>query len=320
MWLSRLSCGNWWVTPEETKIRELIRKADRARDNREWATAAARYAQALAQDRDANSRRKAVMTTGRRAAICIQLGHVLREQGILDRAEAAYRESVILDGKRVKSYYWHHSINLGGLVTPDAKSRYLLSREADIVFSPLDLRDRSVLDVWAWNGYFTVEARRRGAARLLAVDDFAWTHPELRGKETFDLVMSRLGIDAESRVIDVQEMTVQAIGRWDVALFLGVFYHLLDPIDALRRLAEVTNDVLVIETHLDMQELSRPAMVLYPTRELGGDETNWWGPNRACVEGLLKAVGFPKVVFTQHPVAGPGRGFFHAFKSTGVLD
>ena len=129
-------------------------------------------------------------------------------------------------------------------------------------------------------------------------------------------MMTRLGIDAQSRIIDVHEMTVDAVGRWDVVLFLGVFYHLLDPIDALRRLAAITTEVLVLETHLDLQDLGRPAMVFYPSRKPGGNETNWWGPNRTCVEGLLRVVGFPEVSFTQHPSAGPGRGIFHAYKST----
>ena len=382
---------------QRSALLNMLREADLARDERDWATSAARYAQALAQDRDVSSRRAAIMTRARRAAICIQLGHVLREQGILDGAEAAYRESVTLDGssaephlllglvlhlqrrvaeaagsffnasrlgssagreqlrlldyseeeidnamardaipvaplvppdppfplrpvdglrERINSYAWHHSINLGGTVTPGLKSRYLLAKEADVVFSQLDLRKKSVIDVGAWNGFFTVEAKRRGAARLLAVDHFAWTHPHLRGKETFDLVMARLGIDAESRVIDVHEITVEVVGRWDVVLFLGVFYHLLDPIDAVRRLSQITNEVLVLETHLDLQDLGRPAMAFYSGRKPGGDETNWWGPNRTCVEGLLKAAGFPKVRFTEHPSAGPSRGFFHAFKCT----
>jgi len=391
--------SKWRGWSKRSRLLEILREANCARDERDWTTAAARYAQALAQDGNANSRRVPIMTRTRRAAICIQLGHVLREQGILDRAEAAYRESVALNGssaephlllglvlqsqlrfaeaagsffnalkldrssaareqlrlldysgeeiddaitrgaistapvvppdppfplrpverlrERIKSYYWHHSINLGGIVTPGIKSRYLLSNEADVVFSELDLRGKSVIDVGAWNGFFTVEATRRGAARLLAVDHSTWMHPGLRGKETFDLVMARLGIDPESRVIDVNEITPEAVGRWDVVLFLGVFYHLLDPIDSLRRLAQITNEVLVLETHLDLQDLDRPAMVFYPGREPGGDETNWWGPNRACVEGLLRAVGFPKICFTQHPSAGPGRGFFHAFKSAG---
>ena len=59
-------------------------------------------------------------------------------------------------------------------------------------------------------------------------------------------------------------------------LFLGVFYHLFNPISALQLLAEVTEEALVIETHLDLEDIARPAMVFYPDRELGGDLTNWW--------------------------------------------
>ncbi len=104
--------------------------------------------------------------------------------------------------EKIKSYYWFHSINLGeGIITPGLKTRYEISREADAIFAPLALRSRSVADIGAWNGCFTVEAKRRGAKSMLAIDDYAWAHPDLRGKETFELVMSRLGIAVETRLI-----------------------------------------------------------------------------------------------------------------------
>jgi len=218
--------------------------------------------------------------------------------------------------ERIKSYYWFHSINLGeGVVTTGVKTRYEISREAEAIFTPLSLRSRSVADIGAWNGCFTVEAKRRGAKRMLAIDDYAWAHPELRGRETFDLVMSRLGIDVETRLIDIQSASVAAIGHWQVVLFLGVFYHLFDPIAALRCLSDITDEVLVLETHLELQDLTKPAMAFYPGSELNGDPTNWWAPNRAAVEALLKSVGFPKVLFTPHPAGPEVRGIFHAFKS-----
>jgi tRNA (mo5U34)-methyltransferase len=179
----------------------------------------------------------------------------------------------------------------------------------------VSMRNRSLADVGAWNGCFTVEARRRGASPILAIDEYTWAHPGFRGKEGFDLVMQRLGIEVETRLADIQSINADTIGQWQVVLFLGVFYHLLDPIAALRRLAEVTAEVLVVETHLDLQDLPTPAMVFYPGSELGGDPTNWWGPNRAAVDALLKVVGFPKVLFTPNPLAPQARGIFHAFKS-----
>jgi tRNA (mo5U34)-methyltransferase len=215
---------------------------------------------------------------------------------------------------KVKSYCWHHSINLGGgIVTKGVKSRYVIEREAEIVFGPLDLPGRSVVDIGAWNGAFSVEAKRRSAGRVLALDEYTWTHPELRGRETFDLVMSRFGLEVESRTLDIREATVDTLGRWDFVLFLGVFYHLLNPIAVLQQLAAIANVALVLETHLDLHDVDRPAMVFYPGSELDGDATNWWAPNRTCMEKLLATVGFPTVHFTPHP-SGPNRGFFHAYK------
>jgi tRNA (mo5U34)-methyltransferase len=221
--------------------------------------------------------------------------------------------------EKVKSLNWFHSINLGeGIVTPGVKTRYEISREADALFAKVSVRGRSVVDIGAWNGGFTVEAKRRGAGSMLAIDTDAWASPASRGKESFELVMSRLGIEVETKHLDIQSASVAAIGHWQVVLFLGVLYHLFNPIAALRCLSDITDEVLVLETHLELQNLTTPAMAFYPGSELNGDPTNWWAPNRAAVEALLKSVGFPKVLFTPHP-AGPNvRGIFHAFKSEAI--
>jgi hypothetical protein len=58
-----------------------------------------------------------------------------------------------------------------------------------------------------------------------------------RGRETFDLAVSTLGLDIEALDIDVAELDPKLVGAFDVVLFLGVFYHLLDPLDALTRAA-----------------------------------------------------------------------------------
>lgn len=221
--------------------------------------------------------------------------------------------------EKVSGLFWWHSINLGGgIVTPGRKTRYEIAGEAEAIFAPLSLRERSVADIGAWNGGFTVEAKRRGAARMLSADHYTWAHPEFRGKETFDLVMSRLGIDVETKLVDIQNAAAADLGRWQVVLFLGVFYHLFNPISALQVLAEITEEVLVLETHLDLEDVAQPAMVFYPDRELGGDSTNWWAPNRAGMEALLRAVGFEKVLYRTNPLATSHRGIFHAFKSEAI--
>ena len=57
----------------------------------------------------------------------------------------------------------------------------------------------------------------------------------------------------------------------------------------------LTTECLIVETHLDAMEIDRPAMIFYPESELGGDPTNWWGPNHAAVRGMLLSVGFERV-------------------------
>jgi tRNA (mo5U34)-methyltransferase len=78
-------------------------------------------------------------------------------------------------------------------------------------------------------------------------------------------------------------------------LFVGVLYHVRDPVRALESVAAMTEGTLVVETHVDLTLRRRPAAAFYPGTELEGDHTNWWGPNPAAVQGMLRAVGFGDV-------------------------
>lgn len=216
---------------------------------------------------------------------------------------------------RAATYTWFHSIDLGhGVVTSGAKPLSICSCEANAIFNRIDLIGRSVLDVGAWNGFFSFEAKRRGAAYVLATDSFCWSHPKFRGRETFDFARSVLGIDVDAREIDVAELSPDTVGKFDIVLYLGVFYHRYDAIEALARAARLAKHALVVETHLDLQHIDRPAMAFYPGSELAGDETNWWGPNVHCMKALLLGHGFSEVEFLAHP-AYDNRGIFYAWRS-----
>jgi tRNA (mo5U34)-methyltransferase len=216
---------------------------------------------------------------------------------------------------RARQYFWFHSIDLGnGVVTPGTKALEVLEAEAEAIFAPLDLRGKSVLDIGAWNGYFSFEAKRRLARRVLATDHYCW-NPEINGRATFELARTAIKLDVEDLDVDVPDLSPDRLGQFDVVLFLGVFYHLVDPIRALQALAALTREVAVLETHLDLRRLARPAMVFYPGAEVNKDPTNWWGPNRQCVEALLKLVGFERVVYQPHPLVKGARGIFHAYKT-----
>ena len=210
---------------------------------------------------------------------------------------------------------WHHSIQLfPNLVTNGSKSTGLLEKERSAILGPLDLAGREVLDIGSWNGYFAFEAKRAGATRVIASDSLCWHLPVFRGRETFDLARECLDLDIETKVIDPTELPGD-LAPVDVVLFLGVFYHMHDPIAVLKSAGELARDVLVIETHQDLLTLDRPGMVFYPRDTLNGDHSNWWGPNPECMFELLESIGWPRVFYQHHPVVGSARGIYHAIRS-----
>jgi tRNA (mo5U34)-methyltransferase len=208
---------------------------------------------------------------------------------------------------------WFHTIEFpNGVVTPGGKSAKNLATEASIAFK-YSITGKTVLDVGAWNGYFTLQAVKRGASRVKAVDAPTWLSTTSRGKESFDLVTKYFSLDVDTDTIQVENITPENTGVHDVVLFLGVLYHLKWPLFGLHNIARVCREHLVLETHIDAMTIDRPAMIFYPGAELNNDRSNWWGPNVACVEAMLKTVGFADVETIRNPDIS-NRAFFHAFK------
>ncbi len=96
---------------------------------------------------------------------------------------------------------------------------------------------------------------------------------------------------------------LDALGRWDVVLYLGVLYHMEEPLTALRRVAAVTGELAVVETEavvvpgLEHESLWR----FFPGAELNGDVSNWWAPNLSGLLGALQAAGFGSATPTLGP-------------------
>jgi tRNA (mo5U34)-methyltransferase len=206
----------------------------------------------------------------------------------------------------VERITWFHSIPLGsGIVTPgiDNSAERLARMKV-----PDDLSGKTVLDVGAWDGFFSFEAERRGASRVLATDYFCWHGPGWGSKAGFNLARTVLGSKVEDKDIDVLDLSPEAVGVFDVVFFMGVLYHMRHPLLALERVASVTRELLILDTHVDLLGMRRPAMAFYPKTELAGDPTNWCGPNPAAVKAMLKDVGFGRVeVVAKFPSLSPVR-------------
>lgn len=185
---------------------------------------------------------------------------------------------------------WFHTFWLSnGVMTPGRDP----SVEKLAALQLPDLRGKTVLDVGAFEGFFSFSAERLGAARVVASDDFVWTWAGSSALAHFRMIREMLGSKVEERIERVQDLDPKK-GVFDVTLFLGVLYHAEDMVQYLRALRAVTGQVAIVETLVDMLHVPEACASLIPVGT-NADESNWWGPNLPCVEGMLRRVGFSDV-------------------------
>jgi tRNA (mo5U34)-methyltransferase len=179
---------------------------------------------------------------------------------------------------------WYHSIQLpGGEVIPGLQTLEQLRKRIAQFPIPQDLRGKRVLDIGAWDGWFSFEMERRGA-EVVAVD---------RTEQTRFLEAKRLlGSKVEYRISDVLSLTPATAGTFDIVLFLGVLYHVKHPLLALERVCALSREMVCVESFISEALSAIPLMEFYENSELCGQFDNWVGPNRACLLALCRAAGF----------------------------
>jgi tRNA (mo5U34)-methyltransferase len=191
--------------------------------------------------------------------------------------------------QRVQSRFRYHTIELPdggtlpGLQTPD-HMRWRLS----LFPLPEDLRGKRVLDIGAWDGWFSFECERRGA-EVVAVDCVALN--------TFIEAKDLLGSRVEYLTLDVDELSVARLGTFDIVLFFGVLYHLRHPLLGLEKVVELCTDTALIESFvIGSESRTIPAvMEFYERTELGGQIDNWCGPSPEVLLAMCRSAGFAQV-------------------------
>ncbi len=206
--------------------------------------------------------------------------------------------------------WWHGGMDLGDGVITQGGSMPAVNLLPTLML-PADLTGLSVLDVGTWDGYMAFECEKRGASRVVAVDSYVWRYAPT-GRAGFDLAHEALGSKVQAAECEVLDLLPGNLGTFDIVLFLGVLYHMRHPLLALERVAAMTHDLLIAETHIITHSDRTPHMRFYPGNELNNDDSNWWGPNVACVEAMLRDVGFKTVECVSNDGA---RAVFHARKT-----
>lgn len=209
---------------------------------------------------------------------------------------------------------WFHNLRLGEhadvLTAPDHPlgdfpSNFWRFFEAAV---PRDLSGLSVLDIGCNGGFYSFEMKRRGAGRVLGVDH----DPAYLAQARF--AREQLGLDVEFRQGDVYEIDRLVGGeQFDFVVFMGVLYHLRHPLYALEKVASLVRQRLLFQT-MERGSWDTPSVEPnYPIAErdvffderfprlyfiehaYAGDATNWWIPNPACTQALLRSVGLQVV-------------------------
>ncbi len=202
---------------------------------------------------------------------------------------------------------WFHNLNLEGISTapghflgdyPAVKWR----KFADAI--PEDLSGSTVLDIGCNAGFYALEMKRRGAQRVIGID----TEEEYLAQGRFAAEVS--GLDIEFRRLSVYDVAALK-QRFDIVLFMGVLYHLRHPLLALDLINEhVAGELMVfqsmirgstriepVEQNYDFwtsEQFDRPGYpkLHFVEHRYADDPTNWWIPNTACVEAMLRSAGF----------------------------
>jgi tRNA (mo5U34)-methyltransferase len=220
---------------------------------------------------------------------------------------------------QIANINWFHRINLGqGVITPgdDDSPRKLVQLRF-----PESLQGKTFLDIGAFDGFFSFEAEKRGATRVLATDSHAW-QGKVPGKSKQGFLTARALLQSKVEDLEIEPIDIspESVGMWDVVLFAGILYHMKHPLLALERAASVTRELLIIETATDFEFTRRPAVAFYPNAELGGDFDNWAGVNTSALEAMLLYCGFDQMRITyRKPLSrrflAAGRWLLKDFKS-----
>jgi tRNA (mo5U34)-methyltransferase len=224
----------------------------------------------------------------------------------------ASSESVRLARRISELGEWFHNLNLHGV--PTAPHHFLgdfpkIKWEQIASAIPADLQGATVLDIGCNAGFYSIEMKKRGAKRVLGID-----------VDDRYLRQARFAADTLGFDIELEKCSVYSVdrlpGQFDYVLFMGVFYHLRYPLFALDNLIKKVAGKLVFQTMVRGSREAREWAEDYPfwnseifderdfpamffiEKSYSGDPTNWWIPNRAAVEAMLRSSG---LAIEAHP-------------------
>jgi tRNA (mo5U34)-methyltransferase len=213
---------------------------------------------------------------------------------------------------------WFHNLHLpdGTQTAPDHHLGDFPSYKWEVLrpHLPERLDGWTALDLGCNAGFYSFELARRGAT-VTAVDldehylqQARWAAREYGLQDAIDF--------RRMQIYDLARMEE----RFDLVLFMGLFYHLRYPMLGLDLVASRTRRLMVFQTLTipgfeveaeildqsldDRESLTQPGWprMAFIEHSFAGDPTNWWVPNHACVLAMLRSCGFTVTAHLGHEI------------------
>ncbi len=211
--------------------------------------------------------------------------------------------------QQLKAYRWFYPFEFNGrLVDTERKDiqeirtrhqqRYLHIFSALLALTGGSLANYSVLDVACNAGFWSIQAQRCGAQRVLGID----ASPQNIAQA--NLVARLIGLDrVQYQTLNVYDLDRETVGEFDIVFFFGILYHLDKPMEVLERLYALTRKFVVVDTELVPLEL--------PMLRLQADDVRHYHtqshanrfaliPSRGAVTMMLKSAGFSEVFMLRN--------------------
>ena len=217
---------------------------------------------------------------------------------------------------------WFQNIDLNGVPTapqhflgdyPNVKWKHIAPS------LPADVTGATVLDIGCNAGFYSIAMKQRGAARVLGID----VDDRYLAQARFAAATLGLDIEFEKRsVYDVDQIP----GKFDYVIFMGVFYHLRYPMFALDKVVTKVGGRLIFQSMLrgvehdfstrDNYHFWNKKIFFEPgfpclhfiEKAYADDPTNWFIPNRAGAEAILRSAGLQVVAHPEEEtwICAPG--------------
>lgn len=202
---------------------------------------------------------------------------------------------------------WYHTIEVApGIVTPGVNETELSLRILADLGLPEDMIGLRILDLGCRDGVYCFESERRGASEVIGID---YVEEDTTG---FPILREIMDSQATFKTDNVYNLDPAIYGQFDVVFFLGLLYHLRNPLLALDKIRSVMKPggLMFVKTHVidkvmympdgsikSLEEVAPdlvnvPLLQFFPRDSFNKDATNQFAPNIVGLRGLIEEAEF----------------------------